>query len=207
MVIVHSCTIQKRLHLPGYHIEWNNVKDARVGTPMSGVSENQTSTAGCRTEKSATDNAVESVSENRVISSAELTELTPELPKPYSRPGSLAEKNVESRTRKKLAFPREMHAPARLLFGGLQPDEGKRTDGLSIAAMVCGILSFFVPVLGIVLAILAIVFGGIGIGRTNRDPDLRGRGMAITGLVLGILGMLFVLLVLTILSLSFGFAI
>ncbi|MFM9006009.1 MAG: DUF4190 domain-containing protein, partial [Flavobacteriales bacterium] len=60
---------------------------------------------------------------------------------------------------------------------------------------------------GIVLAILAIVFGGIGMGRTKRDPELKGRGMAITGLVLGIIGMLFVVLVLAILSLSFGFAI
>jgi hypothetical protein len=69
-----------------------------------------------------------------------------------------------------------------------------KTDGISIAAMVCGILAFVVPTVGIVLAILAIVFGGIGMGRTRRNPELKGRGMAIAGLVLGILAFVVVLL-------------
>ena len=58
--------------------------------------------------------------------------------------------------------------------------------GMSIAAMVCGIIGLFVG--GIILGPLAIVFGAIGM---KRD----GRGMAITGLVTGIIASLWSILI------------
>lgn len=62
--------------------------------------------------------------------------------------------------------------------------EGERTSGMAIAALIMGILAFltFGP-----LAILAIIFGGIGLSQTGKDPTLKGRGMAVAGLVLGII--------------------
>ncbi len=61
---------------------------------------------------------------------------------------------------------------------------GERTSGMAIAALIMGILGFltFGP-----LAILAIIFGAIGIGQANKDPSLKGKGMAVAGLVLGII--------------------
>jgi hypothetical protein len=63
-------------------------------------------------------------------------------------------------------------------------DQSVRGSGFGVASLVLGILAItigwlFAP-FGILLAILAIVFGGIGIGRNRR-----GKGMAIAGLVLG----------------------
>jgi hypothetical protein len=58
--------------------------------------------------------------------------------------------------------------------------------GISIAAMVCGIVGLFAG--GIILGPLAIIFGAIGM---KRD----GRGMAITGLVTGIIASLWSILV------------
>jgi Domain of unknown function (DUF4190) len=69
--------------------------------------------------------------------------------------------------------------------------ETKRTSGLSISAMILGILGLvfvWAPFLGFVLGILGIIFGGIGMGQTRRDLNLGGRGMAIAGLVCGIIG-------------------
>ncbi len=54
-----------------------------------------------------------------------------------------------------------------------------------IVALCCGILCF--PVASIWLAILAIVFGAIGMGRWKTN-----RGMAIAGLILGILGLVII---------------
>jgi uncharacterized membrane protein YvbJ len=51
------------------------------------------------------------------------------------------------------------------------------TSGLSIAALVLGLLGVW-P--------LAIIFGGIGISQTKPGRNVSGRGMAIAGLVLGI---------------------
>jgi uncharacterized membrane protein YvbJ len=60
---------------------------------------------------------------------------------------------------------------------------GERTSGFAIAALVTGIVGFFINP----LSILAIIFGAIGLGQTSKDPNLKGRGMAIAGLVLGII--------------------
>jgi uncharacterized membrane protein YvbJ len=63
--------------------------------------------------------------------------------------------------------------------------EESRTSGMAIAALIMGIMAFifFGP-----LAILAIIFGAIGISQTGKDPSLKGKGMAVAGLVLGIIG-------------------
>ena len=58
-----------------------------------------------------------------------------------------------------------------------------RTSGLAVASMVLGIV--WVYWIG---SILAIIFGHIAISQTRRDPNLRGKGMAIAGLVLGYVG-------------------
>ena len=64
-------------------------------------------------------------------------------------------------------------------------EQNKRTSGISIAAMVCGILGI-IPYIGFVLGLLGIIFGAIGINQTGKDPNLGGRGMAIAGLVCGV---------------------
>ncbi|MCH5202404.1 MAG: DUF4190 domain-containing protein [Oscillospiraceae bacterium] len=66
------------------------------------------------------------------------------------------------------------------------------SKGMSIGALVCGILGIvgsFIPVVcyfTLVLAILGIVFGAKGM-KTSKETG-EGRGLAIAGLVLGIIG-------------------
>lgn len=60
---------------------------------------------------------------------------------------------------------------------------GTRTSGLAVASLVLGIVGIFLNF----LSILAIIFGGIAISQTSKNPDLKGKGLAIAGLVLGIL--------------------
>jgi len=64
-------------------------------------------------------------------------------------------------------------------------EEGK-THGLAIASLVLGIVGFFFA--GFVLGILAIIFGAISLKKIKRSGGfLNGKGMAIAGLVLGII--------------------
>lgn len=66
------------------------------------------------------------------------------------------------------------------------------SNGMSIAALVCGILGIigsFIPVVcyfTLVLAILGIVFGAKGM--KNAKITNTGKGLAVAGLVLGIVG-------------------
>jgi hypothetical protein len=81
-----------------------------------------------------------------------------------------------------------------------------RTSGLAIASLILGILSLvfcWAPYfIGVIMGVLAIVFGGVAMGQTGRDPALGGRGMAIAGLICGIIGVvIFVILVIVVISL------
>jgi hypothetical protein len=62
----------------------------------------------------------------------------------------------------------------------------QRTSGFAIASMVLGIVWIYW-----VGSILAIIFGHIALSQIRRNPNLRGRGMAIAGVVLGYIGMAF----------------
>ena len=55
-----------------------------------------------------------------------------------------------------------------------------RTNGLAIASLVTGVLSF---------SIVAVVLGHIALNQINRSRE-EGRGLAIAGLVLGYVGIL-----------------
>ncbi len=69
--------------------------------------------------------------------------------------------------------------------------ETKGTSGMSVTAMVLGIIGLvfvWAPFIGLVCSILGIIFGAIGISQTRKNPNLSGRGMAVAGLVTGIIG-------------------
>ena len=58
-----------------------------------------------------------------------------------------------------------------------------RTSGLAIASMVLGILWLYW-----IGSILAVIFGHVAISQAGKDPAIKGKGMAIAGLVLGYIG-------------------
>jgi len=80
---------------------------------------------------------------------------------------------------------------------GMQPMVGQRTNGLAVASLVLGILSLPLCWLLGIPALLAIIFGAVGLKQINQQPAASGgRGLAIAGLVLGIVSLvIFVLLI------------
>jgi hypothetical protein len=54
------------------------------------------------------------------------------------------------------------------------------TDGLAVAALVCGLCGFIY----LVPAVLGIIFGSIAVHQTSRNGR-RGKGMAVAGIVAG----------------------
>lgn len=72
-------------------------------------------------------------------------------------------------------------------YGGQQPWGPAPANGLGIAAMVLGIIAvvgFCMWGFGIILGILALIFGIIGRGRAQRGEATNG-GMALAGIILG----------------------
>ena len=80
------------------------------------------------------------------------------------------------------AVVQQDYVPAAPPAAGQQPARTVQpTSGFSIASLVLGIIGF-----AGIFAVLAIIFGAIGIHRA-KTSGAGGKGMAITGLVLGIL--------------------
>ncbi len=71
------------------------------------------------------------------------------------------------------------------------------TNGLGVAGFVCGLLGlilFWVPIVGIVLGLLGIVLGGAGMSSGKNTGA--GNGLAVSGLVLGLVSMVPAIIVL-----------
>ena len=83
---------------------------------------------------------------------------------------------------------------------GNQPPQQQKTNTFAIVAFVQGILSVFLnSVLFFIPSVMAIVFGCISLSQLKQNPDQKGKGMAVAGLVLGIV-FLILTIVLTILA-------
>lgn len=75
--------------------------------------------------------------------------------------------------------------------GGFGGPGGSPKNGFGIAALVLGILAVltsFTVVVGVLLGLLAIVFGVLGRGKVKKGLADNG-GLALTGLLLGVLGL------------------
>ena len=69
-------------------------------------------------------------------------------------------------------------------------------SGMAIASLVCGIVGVlisWIPVVGWILPILAIVFGFVSINKIKKE-SLNGKTLAIIGIILGFLGLIVPLL-------------
>jgi hypothetical protein len=76
---------------------------------------------------------------------------------------------------------------------------------MSVAALVLGIVGIFLSIL-FVPSVLAMIFGFVGNGQIQRSGGAqKGRGMAIAGIVLGAVGIVFAVVVLAFGSYSFHF--
>ena len=80
-------------------------------------------------------------------------------------------------------------------------------NGMGTAALVCGIVAIPLDLTfygGVILGILAIIFGGVGLGRAKRG-EATNRGAAMAGLILGIvaLALLVILIIAAVSTLGF----
>ena len=58
---------------------------------------------------------------------------------------------------------------------------------LGIVGMVLLCIPFIGPWFGLPLGLLAVALGGVAMSKSGNDPARGGRGMAVTGLVIGII--------------------
>ena len=62
-------------------------------------------------------------------------------------------------------------------------------NGQALAAYYCGVFSL-IPVLGLLLGPIAVILGILGNNYARANPEAKGMGHAITGIILGSIGFL-----------------
>lgn len=80
-------------------------------------------------------------------------------------------------------------------------------SGLAITSLICGIAglvlaAFLVP---LIASVVAVITGHMSLSQIKRDPSLGGKGLGITGLVLGYAGLAFLLIMIVVLVFSLLF--
>jgi hypothetical protein len=60
------------------------------------------------------------------------------------------------------------------------PQPPQKTNGLAVAGFVCSLIPC--------VSILGLILSAVGLNQISKDPNQGGKGLAIAGLVLGILG-------------------
>lgn len=71
-------------------------------------------------------------------------------------------------------------------------ETGKKTSGLAIASLICG-LFFLIPLLGVIFSLVAISLGTAALVTISKYKEsLKGSGLAVTGVVLGGVGIVII---------------
>lgn len=78
-----------------------------------------------------------------------------------------------------------------------------KTNGKAVTALVLGILSIVVPYIGFILGIIAIIFGKNAMAEI-RSTHESGHGLALTGLICGIVGVAIYGLIIILLIIGFS---
>ncbi|UQZ37025.1 hypothetical protein C2I18_27915 [Paenibacillus sp. PK3_47] len=84
------------------------------------------------------------------------------------------------------------------------PPPPGRTNGKSVASLVLGILSIVTPYIGLLFGIIAIILSAFSL-REIRNRYEQGKGLAIAGLVCGIIGTVIYAVILLLLMLTIVF--
>jgi hypothetical protein len=75
------------------------------------------------------------------------------------------------------------YAPAPGGYGYVPGGQPRKTPGLAVAALVCGLVGILIA--NFILGPLALIFGAVSLRQINASPaTLKGRGLAIAGIVL-----------------------
>jgi hypothetical protein len=203
--ILTSCRIEKRVHLPGYHVNWNknqktsSEEDLALHPSKKKASEEKmVLDATQKEELNQPNTALPFPETKRAISNKEVDRPDEKSAQKVDFHNALTDKGVGERQTStfKSKFKKRTQgiwAPTR----AVAPDKSSahyqtdspRANGFAVGGFVFSILALFV--FAFILGGLSIIFCSIGLAQINNDRDKwSGTGLAIAGLVIGIVAII-----------------
>ncbi len=181
VTLISSCTVEKRRYMSGYHIEKNsNLKTAQKSSKETKneqtveiIKQDETNTFS--TEKDGTLIYKDNTSASTDIDANEVVKLS----------NTTAKESKKSEIVKEIAIIKSLFLNTRNTVES--PLNAPKVHWGAIAGLVTGIVSIFIA--GIPLGACAIIFSAIALKKIRESPELyKGKGMAIAGLICGIIG-------------------
>lgn len=113
------------------------------------------------------------------------------LPDPgYQQPGHAVQPGYPAAQYPAAAYPAPAYPPP--YYAAAQPQNGMGTASLVLG--IIGVVLFFAIWPPVILGVLAVIFGAVGLGRAKRGVATN-RGVALAGLILGIVAIVAPLLI------------
>jgi hypothetical protein len=198
-IISTACSVEKRIHTTGYHVDWSSTpsrlqqKEITLTKKHKSFNHFELSGPVCQEKTKPI-----SVLNAGVLETVE------------NKP-----KTIKATINNLIAFAKTAKIKTR---GEIKPntieqdakspvDPEAKYDASAIASFILGLASLFLiiitPAVALALYILALVFGIIALVKMSENPRLKGRGLAIAGMVILPLGVLLGLIILILLFASY----
>jgi hypothetical protein len=195
-MLLLSCGMQKRQHMSGYYISWKKNKADHHSRETKKAEKEELSQTQPKVENEIkSENAATEPSGVSASTSKDLVVASPKSARPLIGKPEVQDQKV---THKKPSYKFKDKLPKLKETGSY--------NGFAIASMVLGILALITFYGAFVFGVLAIVFGAIALKRLRDNPGQKGRGMAIAGLICGIVALVAMLIVFSVAASAFAFA-
>jgi hypothetical protein len=203
LFFLYSCSLERQMYTRDHRTKWHATGKGRLKSESAKPSKREAETAVLDYREDASTASAETP--QRPDSIAEESEAIFSRVNTEARP-ALKQSNwalTMRGFRGQYSNPLEMNPFERFISrqaAETLSNDSPRTEGFSVASLVLGIVGWFIPYVGLLCCLLAVIFGIIGIVKISNNPDkFKGMGMAIAGLVLGVLGIGVVLLLMALL--------
>lgn len=187
VITVSSCTVEKRVHLPGYHVEWKTSPKKNNVVLDQQKSESRHLLADQAGLQPKTD-VVASIHETEVLADVSISRNIDVIPVAPSSNVLLPPYSEQYKSAPVESTIRYSSKPGSLMV----QSTGERLEVLGLLSMIFGIVGFLSfpftwPLFGLAALILSI----LSFSKFSRRPDeFMGRGFAITGFVLSLVSLL-----------------
>jgi ribosomal protein L17 len=176
-LILSSCSIEKRVHSNGYHMDWNTNSSRLQQKELTLTKKHKTFN---RFELNRQDYQESSKPTSLNVDVLKTAENKPKTVKTTINDLIDFAKTAKIKTRGEIkpnTIEQEEKSPV---------DEETKYDATAIVSLILGLASLIVILisleLGVLLWLLALVFGIIALVRMRKNPRLKGRGAALTGM-------------------------
>jgi hypothetical protein len=193
ILVLSSCTMEKRMYMPGYHVEWNKSKHHADKSELTNINNTKLSEQiptiiigeSLTITNTETDEFANTEVENSLSASAENNPVILPFKKLVPLQENTQQKNEFKHSKNKVFFKKK--EANKLIVD--EKSVNNQISGFAIAGFVCSILGFFLLLLvgwPFLLGTLGVIFSALALGEI-KNKNKSGKGFAIAGLIVGIL--------------------